>query len=156
MFFWYIKVCILCKCIQYTKHWDRTQILNKFSSNKINGTKNAPFFSRVSTRHSFTFNVWFLYELKHKVRLSKTVCEIFHFLFRFAFVKVYINVHQNGWTLWLFDRVLLPDLWCLSCNKNFNIQWYLRELELLKNWPCDKFFKPRKSKFWERFSSNFK
>ena len=29
------------------------------------------------------------------------------------------------------------------------MQWYLRELELLKNEPGDKFFKNRKSKFWE-------
>ena len=30
------------------------------------------------------------------------------------------------------------------------MQWYLRELELPKNWPGDKFFKLRKSKLWER------
>ena len=42
----------------------------------------------------------FLHELKHKVRLSKTVCEIFHFRLRFVFIKVYILVQQNAWTLW--------------------------------------------------------
>ena len=42
--FWYVKVCILWKCIQYTIHWDRTEILKKFPSDKINGTKNALFF----------------------------------------------------------------------------------------------------------------
>ena len=47
----------------------------KFPSDKINGTKNAPFFlSPVPTHHNFTFNLRFLYELKYKVRLSKTVC----------------------------------------------------------------------------------
>ena len=55
-------------------------MLEKSPSDKINGTKNALFFpSRAPTHHSFTFNLRFLYELKHKVRLSKTVCGIFHF-----------------------------------------------------------------------------
>ena len=100
--FWYVKVCIFWKCIQYTIHWDKTQMLKKFPSDKINGTKNALFFlSRAPTHHSFTFNLRFLHELKHKVRLSKTVCGIFHFRFRFVFIKVYIFVQQNSWTLWL-------------------------------------------------------
>ena len=91
--FWYVKVCIFWKCIQYTIHWDKTQMLKKFPSDKINGTKNALFFlSRAPTHHSFTFNLRFLYELKHKVRLSKTVCGIFHFRFHFVFIKVYIFV----------------------------------------------------------------
>ena len=46
------------------------------------------FLSQAPTHHSFTFNLRFLYELKHKVRLSKTVCGIF----RFVFIKVYIFV----------------------------------------------------------------
>ena len=75
-------------------------MLKKCSSGKINGAKNALFFlSRAPTHHSFTFNLRFLYELKHKVRLSKTVCGIFHFRFRFVFIKVYIFVQQNAWTL---------------------------------------------------------
>ena len=68
-------------------------MLKKFPSDKINHTKNALFFlSRAPTHQSFTFNLRFLYELKHKVHLSKTVCWIFHTRFRFAFVKVYIFV----------------------------------------------------------------
>ena len=75
-------------------------MLQKFPSGKINGTKNALFFlSRALTHHSFTFNLRFLYELKHKVRLSKAMCGIFHFRFRFVIVKVYIFVQQNAWTL---------------------------------------------------------
>ena len=41
---WYVKVCIFWKCIQYTIHWDETQMLKKFPSIKIIGTKNALFF----------------------------------------------------------------------------------------------------------------
>ena len=75
----------------------------------------------------------FLYDLKHKARLSKTLCGIFHFWFRFVFVKFYIFIRQNAWTFWLKNViisfkikiiekphiVLLPDLWFLSCNNKF-------------------------------------
>ena len=75
-------------------------MLQKFSSDKINGTKNALFFlSRAPAHNSFTFNLRFLCELKYKVRLYKTVCGLFHFLFRFVFIKFYIFVQQNAWTL---------------------------------------------------------
>ena len=74
--------------------------MKKIPSGKINGTKNALFFlSRAPTNHSFTFNLKFLYELKHKIGLSKTVCGIFHYRFRFAVIKVYIFVQQNTWAL---------------------------------------------------------
>ena len=100
--FWYAKVCIFWKCIQYTRHWDKTQILKKFPSDKISGTRNTLFFlSRAPTHHSFTFNLRFLYELKHKVYLFKTVCGILHFRFSFVFIKVCIFVQQNTWTPWL-------------------------------------------------------
>ena len=66
-------------------------MLKKFPLDIIKGTKNTPFFSFFFlTHHSFTFNLRFLYELQHKVRVSKTVCGIFHFRFHFVFNKVYI------------------------------------------------------------------
>ena len=61
----------------------KTQMLKKFPSDKTNGIKNTLIFlSRALIHHSFTFNLRFLYELKRKVYLSKTVCGIFHFQFR--------------------------------------------------------------------------
>ena len=76
-------------------------MFKKIASDKINGAKNALFFLwRAATHHSFTFNLQFLYELKHKVRLSKTACGISHFRFRFVFIKVYIFVQQM---LGIFD-----------------------------------------------------
>ena len=55
-------------------------MLNKFPSDKINGIKNVLFFpSRAPAHLSFTFNLQFLYEIKHKVRLSKTVYGILNF-----------------------------------------------------------------------------
>ena len=75
-------------------------MLKKFPSDKQNGPKYALFFLlRAPTHHSFTFNLRFLYELKHKVCLSKTVYGIFHFRFRFVFIKVYSFVQQNAWTI---------------------------------------------------------
>ena len=66
-------------------------MLKKIPWDKINDTKNTLFFlSRAPTYHSFTFNLRFLYEQKHKVCLSKTLCGIFQFRFRSVFVKVYI------------------------------------------------------------------
>ena len=68
----------------------------KFPLDKINGAKSAVFFlSRAQNHHSSTFNLQFLYELKHKVRLSKTVHGIFHFRFSFVFIKVRNFVRQN-------------------------------------------------------------
>ena len=61
IFFLYLKVYIFWKFIQYTIHWDKTQILRKFSSDKTNLTKNALFFiSWTPTHDSFTFNSQFL------------------------------------------------------------------------------------------------
>ena len=50
------------------------QMLKEFPSDKIDGTKNTLFFLwRGPAHYSFTFNLRFLYELKHNVRFSKTV-----------------------------------------------------------------------------------
>ena len=124
--FWYVKVYIFWKCIQYTIHWAESQMLKKFLLDKINGTKNALFFLwRAPTHHSFTFNLLFLCELKHKVRLSKTVCGILHFWFHFVFIKVLTLWLQNviiPFKIKIIERprtVLLPNLWFLSCNKKF-------------------------------------
>ena len=83
--FWYLKVYIFWKYIQYTIHWDK-KIFKKISSGKINGTKTVHFFlSRALTRHSFTFNLRILYELKHQVRLSKAMWDFpFSIPFRFC------------------------------------------------------------------------
>ena len=94
--FWYVKVYMFWNCIQYTIHWDKTLMLKNFHSDKINGTKNALFFLSGARNHSFIFTLRFLYELKHKVCLSETVCEILHFRFQFAFMKIYIFVLQNA------------------------------------------------------------
>ena len=47
------------------------------------------------THRSFTFNLRFLYELNHRVHLSKSVWD-FHFRFRVVFIKVYIFFKQKS------------------------------------------------------------
>ena len=74
-------------------------MIKKIPSDKISGTKTPIFISRTPTHHGFTFNLRSLYELKHRVRLSKTVRWIFHFRFHFVFIEVNIFVQQNAWTL---------------------------------------------------------
>ena len=70
-------------------------MLKKFLLGKINGTKNVLFFpSRGQSHHSFIL-ICNSYELKHKVRLSKTLCGIFHFWFRFALIKAYTFCSQK-------------------------------------------------------------
>ena len=78
--FFNIKVCKFWKCVQYTLHLDKTRMLKKipFGQNK-RYKKCTLFLSRGPTHRIFTFNLWFLYELKHKIRLSKTVSGSFHF-----------------------------------------------------------------------------
>ena len=90
----------ILKVIQYTIHRDKTQMLKKFSSARISRIKNALLFLSGALNHrNFTFNLRFLYELKQKVCLSKTVCGIFPFQFHFVFIKVYILVQQKVWIL---------------------------------------------------------
>ena len=75
-------------------------MLKKFRLFEINVTKNALFFlSRALIHHSFIFNLRFLFELEHKIRVSKILCVIWHFRFRFVFNKVYTIVRQNAYTL---------------------------------------------------------
>ena len=76
-------------------------MLKKFIRTKLTVQKMPSFFflSQASTHYSFAFNMQFLYKRKNKVCLPKTVCGIFHSRFRFVFIKVYIFVQQNAWTL---------------------------------------------------------
>ena len=86
----------------YSIHYTLRQNTNdkniSFGQNK-RYKKFPHFLSQAPTHHSFTFNLQFLYELKHKVCLSRTVCGIFYFRFRFVLIKIYIFVQQNAWTL---------------------------------------------------------
>ena len=42
--FWYAKVCIFWKCMQYDIHWDKTKMLKKMSFGQNKRYKKCPFF----------------------------------------------------------------------------------------------------------------
>ena len=97
--FWYVKVCIFWKCIRYTIHWDKTQILQKLPSDNTNGTKNALFFFRELQLITLLFLICDSSMGWSTMFVSLKLCGIFNFRFHFVFVKVYIFVQQNEWTL---------------------------------------------------------
>ena len=115
------------KFIQYTIHWDKTQILKKIALDKMLQKMHS--FSSVSSNSSFLLLICYSF----KVNLSKSVCDIFQLWFCFVFIKIYIFVQHKPWTLWLQIVIipfkirivenpltlLLPDLWLLSCKKKF-------------------------------------
>ena len=106
----------------------------------------------ITTHHPI--HLRFLYELRHRVRFTKTVFWILHFRFRFAFIKVLYfcstkcmdsltsklkNWNFQNWNNKKLSTVLLQGLCFKVAQRNFKIHWYLCELELPKNWPRDKF-----------------
>ena len=98
---------IWSKSIFVLKVYSIHYVLRKNTNNKKNYRQNkcyikcTLFCSQAPNHHSF-FNLWFLYQLKHKVHyFSKSLCGYFHFWFPLVFTKVYIFVQQKVWTLWL-------------------------------------------------------
>ena len=76
----------ILNCIQYTKHCDKTQMLKKCPSCKINCTKKSLFFSFASSNSS---QFYFCFAILILAFLYLKLCGIFHFRFRFVFIKVY-------------------------------------------------------------------
>ena len=90
--FWYVTVCIFWNVfnvysIGYTLRQNTNVETISFGQNKW--YKKMPFFflSRAPTHHSFTFNLWFLYDLNSKFCLSKDVGGTFYFQFHFVFIN---------------------------------------------------------------------
>ena len=72
-------------------HLNKRQMSKKFPSGQDERYKKSFFLLRVPTHHSFTFNLRFLYELKHKVCLSKpcvgfSIFDSVSFLLKFIFL----------------------------------------------------------------------
>ena len=87
--FWYLKICIFWKCIQYTIHWDKTHMLKRVSSEKINSTKNEFFFLLQSlTHHSFPFLFvsWSTRFVSRKLCVGFSIFNSVSFLLKFIFL----------------------------------------------------------------------
>ena len=79
-------------------------MLKKFPLEKITSQK-CSFFSQPPTHRSFTFNLRLLCKPKRKFVLSKNVCGIFHFRFRFAFIKIQFLVRSKERSFWLYNAI---------------------------------------------------
>ena len=86
----HIKKCAFSESVFNTLYIEIKHKFEKISLGQNKRYKNAGFFSLGPPHHWFTFDLRFLYELKHKVRLSKTMCGIFYFRFRFVFKFIFL------------------------------------------------------------------
>ena len=110
--FWYVKLYIFWKCIQNTIHCDKTQMLKKFLRAKETVQKMSSFFFRELQLITILFLIFdsYIYELKHKVHLSKTVWD-----FPFSIpVRFYWSLH-----FWSTKRM---DCLTLKCHGSFQNQ----------------------------------
>ena len=98
--FWYVKVYIFWKLMQYTIHWDKTQTLKKFPSDKINAAKTALFFFRELQ----LITVLLLIRRSTRFIFLRLCLGLSHFRFRFIFIAVYIFVQQKELTLLSLKR----------------------------------------------------
>ena len=97
--FWCVTAYIFWKFIQYTVHWDKTKMLKKFPSDKINVRKMYSFFFleiRLNTVLLLIHNFCTSWITKLS---SLKLSGIFHFQFSLVFMKVYNFVQQKACTL---------------------------------------------------------
>ena len=134
------------------------QILKKFPSNRINSTKKNPlsFFAKLQPTQLITavllliFNLKFLYELKHKPRLSKTMCGIlfgFYWSLCFCLTKCMDSNKIIPFKIIITELEkphtgLLPGIWFLVARRSFKIQW-LQEFGVPQKLTWSKSFNPK-------------
>ena len=85
--------------VPYTSRKNRNVKKISFRQNKRRKKTPSFFFRELQLITVLLLNLLFLYDLKHKVRLSKSLCQIFYFQFCLVFIKVYIFGQQIAWTL---------------------------------------------------------
>ena len=85
--FWYVKVCIFWKCIQYTIHWDK-----KISFGQNQRYKKCPLFSFVSSsQFHHSFMSWITIFVSLKVCDGFSIFDSVLFLLKFIFLLSKIN-----------------------------------------------------------------
>ena len=90
--FWFVKENIFQKFIQYTIHGDKTQILQKFPSDKINVTKNAFFFFHelqlitVLLLICNSYTSWSTWFISLKLCVGFSIFDSVSFLLKFIFL----------------------------------------------------------------------
>ena len=154
----YILIVQLIQCIfRYNRN------VKISSSDKVKGIKLHHFFFRKLKLIPVLHLIWDSYmSWSAKFAALKLCVGIFIFnLVSFLWKFIFLLSKMNG----LFDFNTSSVLSKL-CNwktahgfaaiaaRSFNIDWYLRDLVLHKNWTGDKFVKFAKSTFWEQFFSS--
>ena len=94
------------KCIYYTMHWDKTQMLKKFSLVKINGTNNALFFLSRAPTHTVLLVVcnFYMSWSTRFVSIKLCVgCSIFDFV---SFWLKFIFLFNNNWLFELVSKLI--------------------------------------------------
>ena len=105
--FWYVKLYIFWKCIQYTIHWHKTQIFEKLSLDKINGTKNTLIFLlQAPNHHSFTFNLWFSRFVSLKLCMGFSIFNSVSFLLKFIFLLNKMHGPFGFKTPWFLSKLI--------------------------------------------------
>ena len=90
--FWYVKVFIFWKCIQYTIHWDKTQIFKKLPAYKVNDTKKCPLFSFTSSNSTVlllicdSYMSWSTRFVSLKLCVEFSIFDSVSFLLKFIFL----------------------------------------------------------------------
>ena len=86
-------------------HWGKIQTSKKFPSDKINISKHALFLLLwATTHHSFTFNLRFLFELKHKL-ISLKMCVEFSIFDSASFLLKFMFLFNKKH--WLFSFLII-------------------------------------------------
>ena len=98
MFFWHGKVYLFWKFIQYTIHWDKTQIFKKNLSDKTDLTKMYSFLFRELQHITLLLLIRNSYTSWSTMFISLEVSWDFPFSIPFVFIKLYF-FPQKAWAL---------------------------------------------------------
>ena len=105
----YVCICV-CVCVYacILKVYSINYTLRKNKCYKIGARYKECSFFLSSAHYSFSFNSRFLYKLKHKVRLSKSLCWIFPLLCRFyqGYYSSFEKYEYGYWGSWYMKSTI--------------------------------------------------
>ena len=116
------------KCIQYTTtHWDKTQMLKKFPSDIINGTKNVLFFlSRPPTPLLLiwvSYKSWSTKFISLKLCLGFSIFDSVSFLLKFIFLFNKLHGLFDFKTSQLLSKLKQWKNHTQFCSQTSDFQW---------------------------------
>ena len=109
--FWYVKVCIFWKCIQYTIHWDKKQMLQRFPLEKINSAKMLCFLFRelqliiVLLLICDAYMSWSTWFISPKLWVGFSIFDSVLFLLKFTLFFNKMHELSDFETSWLLSKL---------------------------------------------------